>query len=302
MLKVAFQIDPIDSLNKERDSSLLLMQEGLERGCDIYHYTPNRLCYEGGKVFATGQRYQDPEQVNLDLAKFDIIFIRQDPPFDLNYITTTYLLEKLPKSVLLINNPTAIRNFPEKLFIDHPEITPDTMITQDKSKIDHFFDKHQKLILKPLYAFGGLDVIKIEDKQSLYYHFDVLFDKYKTPIILQQYLPTIAEGDKRVMMLDGEILAYFNRRPKNGNYLANLAAGGIAEKTTLSSKEQEVCDLIGAKLKQHNIIFAGIDIIGGYATEVNITSPTGIAAVNQLFNLTGKNKLQSVMWDRILSY
>ncbi len=303
-MKIAFQMDPMESIKFESDSTWQMMMEGGRRG-KLYHYTPNDLCWQNGKVMANVREiyiesnisYKFDDYKLTDLAEMDIIFIRQDPPYDMGYLTTTYLLEKISHKVLMINNPTAIRNFPEKLSIlDYPDLIPATFITSNKSDARIFASNYNKVVIKPLYSYAGSDVFCVP-KGDLNFNniIDNLIQIHKSPVIIQEFIPLISQGDKRIILVDGDPIGAFMRVPKQGDIRANLACGGKAERCEISEKDIEICKSIKPKLIENGLFFVGIDVIAGYLTEINITSPTGLVQIQKYSN----PNIVSDIWDRI---
>lgn len=307
-MKVAIQIDFLHKLNIQKDSTLFLIREALLRGfhCEIYH--PSHMSLVSGQLFAKCQTitahkngFETSKARLIKLDEFDVILMRQEPPFDMNYITSTYLLEKIAGKVLIVNNPSEVRNLPEKLFVcDFPEFMPPTVITNDQEIILDFLQEHGQIIFKPLYAFGGSDIHLVNEVDQATQTLDLLIQKYDTPVVVQKYLPEIALGDKRIMLLNGKILGAFNRVPPESAFRANLAVGGVGDITTITPKEHKICEIVGKELAKRGIIFAGLDIIGGFLTEINVTCPTGIAITNDLYKLTGKERIESRIWDKIV--
>ena len=300
-------MDPIEGIKTNTDTTLLLMREAYARGYRLHYYITEKLFMKNGEVCATTERlefldYQVnyynlgiPETTNLN--QMDVILMRQDPPFDMNYITSTYLLEKLTNPVF-VNHPTAVRNMPEKLFVcDFPDLMPPTLISQDIELIHQFQIEHKEVVLKPLYASAGQGIFYInEAADNLSSIVEFSLQRYKAPLIVQKFIKEVFAGDKRVIMLCGEVLTVYNRLPKAGDFRANGAQGGSFAACSLSEYEIDMCKTIGAELKKNGIIFAGLDIIGNYLTEVNVTSPTGLVLSNQLYN----KKFEVEVWDRIL--
>ena len=291
-MKMAFQMDPMDSLNFKSDTTWQLMLEAAKKSL-IYHYTPKNLFWLNGGLFALLQEviivndsYQLKEAEIVNLTDMDIIFIRQDPPYDMAYLTTTYLLEKISDKVLILNNPRAIRDFPEKISIlDYPDFIPPSLITYNEKEAKEFASNYEKVILKPLYSFAGNDVflLKLNDANFSKTMSD-LIRVYNAPVIVQKFLEEVAQGDKRIILVDGEPVGGFLRIPKSGEIRSNLACGGTAIKADLTAREIEICKALKPKLLENNLFLVGIDVIGGYLTEINITSPTGIVAIQEFFN------------------
>ncbi|MFV0245289.1 MAG: glutathione synthase [Qingshengfaniella sp.] len=306
-MKIAFQMDPIQSVNIDADSTFRLAEEAQARGHEMFFYTPDRLAWNEGRLTARGQRFTvqrvkaapailEPEET-LDLAALDVIWLRQDPPFDMGYITTTLLLDHVHPSTLVVNDPFWVRNFPEKLLVlRFPDLTPPTLITRDLAELRAFKDRHGDMILKPLYGNGGAGVFKLghgdSNLNSLYELFSGI---NREPLIAQKFLPQVAKGDKRIILVDGEPVGAINRVPASGETRSNMHVGGRAEKTELTARDLEICAAIGPTLKQHGQIFVGIDVIGDYLTEINVTSPTGL---QELERFDGRN-VTSLIWEAI---
>ncbi|MCE3232814.1 MAG: gshB [Rickettsiaceae bacterium] len=303
LLKIAMQMDPIDSINLDRDTTFTLSLEAQSRGHKLFYYQPHNLSLKNGEVIAVvqeitlqrkkGDHYRFGKTLEVSMAEMDIVLMRQDPPFDMNYITYTYMLDKIHPKTLVINNPTEVRSCAEKIFVtDFKEFTPPTLISADRDTIRKFYTEQKEIVLKPLYAFGGIDVFK-PDNSNIDSLMDELIGKYNSPIIAQKFLKEIAEGDKRILLLNGEFLGALNRVPKEGNIRANMGEGGVAVQTTLSKREQEIIETVGPELKKRGLIIAGLDVIGGYLTEINVTSPTGLEVMNGLYN----THLEKKFWD-----
>ena len=307
-LKIAVQMDPVHLLNFETDSTISLIKEAQLRDYSVYCYTPAQMFMSAGKVYAKCQtikifnkEYELGETSVTCLEEFDVVLMRQDPPFDINYITATYLLEKIHPRTLVVNSPTEVRNLPEKLFIcNYPELMPPTTITQDFEVVQEFLSEHKQIVLKPLYAFGGADVVLASDSKSTKQAFDHIIEKYRAALVVQKFLPEVKFGDKRVILINGAAVGAVNRIPAQESIKANLVAGGTATKTTITFAEQKICRIIGAELKSRGIIIAGIDLIGDYITEVNVTCPTTFNAINNLYQLHAKDRIESLAWDAIL--
>jgi glutathione synthase len=301
-------MDPIHSLNFETDSTIALIKEAQRRNFEIYYYIPAQIFLSSGKVFAKCQtvsinsnEYKLGEVTTINLENFDVILMRQDPPFDMNYITSTYLLEKLQHPII-VNNPTEVRNLPEKLFIcNYPEFTPSTVITQDFAIAKEFLSQHAQVVIKPLYAFGGEDISLITNENQMKREFDHLIKKYNAAVIVQKFLPEVKVGDKRIILINGNIAGAVNRIPASGSIKANLAAGGIAVATEITAYEHEMCQIIGQELVKRGIVIAGLDIIGKYVTEVNVTCPTTFNAINNIYGLRDKERIEALVWDSILN-
>jgi glutathione synthase len=298
-LRVAFQMDPIESINIAGDSTFALMLKGQELGHKLHHYLADDLTYQEGRLYAgvreisvkpaAGDHFRFGEFAILDLGRdVDVVMMRQDPPFDLGYITATHLLERIQGETLVVNDPAAVRNAPEKLWVlDFERFMPPTMITRSLGAARHFLGEHGELVLKPLHGNAGKAVFKIErDGANLSALMELFNATYREPHMLQAFLPEVSEGDKRIVLVDGEVAGAINRRPGAGEIRSNLAAGGSAEATELTQTEREICGALGPELKRRGLLFVGIDVIGGrWLTEINVTSPTGIVAIDR-FNGT----------------
>jgi glutathione synthase len=300
-------MDPIESINVLADSTFVLALEAQARGHRLYHYLPRQLSLNDGRVTAQARRLRvwrgrkkhaalGPVEI-LDLARMNVILMRQDPPFDMAYITATHLLEHVSGKVLVVNDPAAVRNAPEKLFATHfPGLMPPTLVSSDRDAILDFRKKHRDIILKPLFGNGGAGVFRVTPKDE---NFNALLEsfaaQYREPIVVQRYLPAVRKGDKRIILVDGEPLGAVLRVPAKGEARANLHVGGKAMKTKLTRREREICATIGPTLKNQGLIFVGIDVIGDYLTEINVTSPTGIQEINRLDGVT----LEKNVWDAI---
>ena len=293
-LKVAVQMDPIAHINISGDSTFALLLEAQARGHELYYYTPDKLSFQNGKVTAPLQtlQVQDEKSAHFnvgaaqvqDLSGLDVILLRQDPPFDLAYITTTHILERLHPKVLVVNNPAEVRNAPEKLMVlDYPQLMPPTLISRDRDAIEAFRAQHGDVVMKPLYGNGGAAVFKVALKDP---NFGSLFDLFSSimrePWVIQRFLPKVVEGDKRIILIDGEAAGAVNRVPPEGDIRSNMVRGGAAHPTDLSPRELEICRTIGPELKRRGLIFVGIDVIDGNLTEINVTSPTGLRAIKRL--------------------
>ena len=306
-MKVAFQMDPIGSVNIDADSSFRLAEEAQARGHELFFYTPDHLSYREGRIMARAhslrvQRVQGDHAhlgpiIDLDLADVDVVWLRQDPPFDMGYITTTHLLDRLKGQTLVVNDPFWVRNNPEKLLVlDFPDLTPPTTIARDLSVLSDFKDRHGDIILKPLYGNGGAGVFRLpESDRNLNSLHELFTGMNREPLIAQKFLPDVAKGDKRIILVDGAPVGAINRVPAVGETRSNLHVGGRAEKVGLTAREHEICAAIGPRLKEMGQVFVGIDVIGGYLTEINVTSPTGI---QELERFDGVN-VAARIWDAI---
>ncbi|WP_294123600.1 glutathione synthase [Sphingomonas sp.] len=307
-LTVAVQMDPLEKIGIAGDSTFALMLRAQERGHRQFHYLAQDLSYEDGRVRARarpvtvqrvqGNHFSAGDPVVLDLASdVDVILMRQDPPFDIGYITATYLLERIASETLVVNDPRSVRDAPEKLFVlDFAEFMPPTMISRNLAEIREFHAQHGEIVVKPLHGKAGEGVFRIgRDGTNLTALTELFGSIWKEPFIAQAFLPSVTEGDKRIVLVDGEVAGAINRRPKQGEFRSNLAAGGTAEQTTLTDREHEICAAIGPELKRRGLLFVGIDVIGGMMTEINVTSPTGIVAIDQ-FN---GSDTPALIWDAI---
>jgi|TARA_A100001035_G_scaffold140338_1_gene110235 glutathione synthase len=310
MIKVGFQMDPLDNIDPRLDTSFRLAEEAELRGYSVFHYLPNNLTFSKTRIIANGHfvklnRKQNPsftilKNKTIDIGHdLDILWIRQDPPFNMDYLSSTYLLDFVGKETLIVNNPFWVRNFPEKLLVlNYPQLMPATIITSRIEVIQEFREKYGDIILKPLYGNGGAGVFKINYNDKNFVALFELFQMNSTePLIAQEFLPEVINGDKRIILLDGEILGAINRIPQKGEIRSNMHVGGKAVATELSIDEIKICEQIGSTLKEHGQIFVGIDVIGGKLTEINVTSPTGLQELEKFEN---KN-LASKVWDKIIS-
>jgi glutathione synthase len=306
-LGVAIQMDPIDSIDIDADSTFVMAMEAQDRGHDLWYYTPSDLSFTPNRVYARARPlavrrdYDDfftlGEPQELDLSTMDVVLLRQDPPFDMAYITTTHVLERIHPNTLVVNDPAEVRNAPEKIFVtDFPEFMPETLITHRRSEIEAFRDQHQDIIIKPLYGNGGAGVFRLtpgdENLSSILEMFEAAS---REPLICQRYLPEIRQGDKRIILVDGTPIGGVARMPQEGEARANFHSGGTAEQAKLTAREREICAGIGPVLKEKGLVFVGIDVIGDYMTEINVTSPTGIQETNRLSN----TKIEADIWDAI---
>ena len=308
-LRVAVQMDPIEKINIGGDSTFALMLKAQERGHKLYHYLAEDLTYDRGRLYAgaqeisvqaiAGDHFRKEEFVILDLGRdVDVVLMRQDPPFDLGYITATHLLERIRSETLVVNDPASVRNAPEKLWVlDFAQFMPPTMITRSLGAARHFLAEHGDMVIKPLHGFAGGSVFRIgRDGENLASLIELFNRTYREPHVLQKFIPEISQGDKRIVLVDGEVAGAVNRVPGEGEIRSNLAVGGKAAKTELTAGEQEICSALGPELKRRGLLFVGIDVIGGrWLTEINVTSPTGIVAIDK-FNGTDTPAL---IWDAI---
>ncbi len=306
-LRVAVQMDPIDRINIRGDSTFALLLEAQQRGHTISYYTPDKLALLDGKLFAqlaplqvrdtAGDHFTLGEWKRAALADFDVVLLRQDPPFDLNYITSTHLLERIHPKTLVVNDPGSVRNAPEKVFVtEFPQLMPPTLVTRDLAEIKAFRAQHGDIVMKPLYGKGGEAVFRLQREDlnfgSLY---DLFAATFREQWVVQKFLPEIRQGDKRIILVDGEYAGAVNRVPAPDDLRSNMVRGGSPEATELTAREKEICEALGPELARRGLLFVGIDVIGGYLTEINVTSPTGIVAIDK-FNGTDTPAL---IWDAI---
>ena len=309
-LRVAVQMDPLHSINIAGDSSFALMLSAQERGHEIYHYDVGSLTLdEDDRLIAharpvtvqrvVGDHYKAGDLRRLDLGRdIDVVLMRQDPPFDMGYITATHLLERIEGEALVVNNPVSVRNAPEKVMVlDYRRFIPPTIVTRSVEEVRLFQKKHGAVVVKPIHGNGGKAIFRVgPEGENLGALFEVFNQTWPEPHMVQAFLPEVAKGDKRIVLVDGEIAGAINRKPGEGEFRSNLAVGGYAEKTELTAQEQEICAALGPELKRLGLIFVGIDVIGGkYLTEINVTSPTGIVAIDK-FNGTDT---PGMIWDAI---
>ena len=308
-MKIAFQMDPIGPIDIAADSTFRLAEEAQARGHELFYYTPDQLAYQEGRLTARGwplrvQRVVGDhallgDEQEVDLAEFDVIWLRQDPPFDMHYITTTHLLDRVHPKTLVVNDPFWVRNYPEKLLVlEFPELTPPTTIARDLDTINVFKQKHGDIIVKPLYGNGGAGVFRLDQNDRNLASLHELFTGFsREPLIAQKFLPAVSKGDKRVILVDGEPIGAINRVPAVGETRSNMHVGGRPEKIELSARDLEICRTIGPLLREKGQIFVGIDVIGEYLTEINVTSPTGI---QELERFDGINVAEKI-WQAIES-
>ncbi|HVY59499.1 MAG TPA: glutathione synthase [Xanthobacteraceae bacterium] len=306
-LDVAVQMDPIERINIRGDSTFALLLEAQARGHRLAYYTPDRLALRDGAVFARvqalkvrdqeGDHFTLGESRRVDLGTLDVILMRQDPPFDLAYISATHLLERVHPKTLVVNDPTHVRNAPEKMFVtEFPELMPPTLITRDLEEIKAFRAEHGDIVMKPLYGAGGAAVFRLarEDVNfgSLY---DLFAATFREQWVVQKYLPNVTQGDKRIILVDGEAAGAVNRVPQANDLRSNMVRGGAAQATDLTPREREICARLGPALRERGLLFTGIDVIDGWLTEINVTSPTGIRAIKNF----GGPDIAALIWDKI---
>jgi glutathione synthase len=306
-LRVAIQMDPVERINIETDTTFLLMLEAQTRGHGLWHFTPETLSLEDGRVLARGRalnlRAVAGDHHSLggfetrELSDFDVVLMRQDPPFDLAYITATYFLERIHPKTLVVNNPAEVRNAPEKLLVtSFPGLQPPTLISADVEAIRDFRARHGDMVLKPLYGGAGSGVVRLKPDDP---NLDALLELHamigREPVIAQKFIPAVSRGDKRILLVDGEPVGAINRVPAAGQVRSNMARGGRAEAVELTARDLQICKAIGPELRRRGLIFVGIDVIGDYLTEINVTSPTG---AQQLKRFSGVDAA-AALWDRI---
>ncbi|WP_289034857.1 glutathione synthase [uncultured Roseibium sp.] len=304
-LKVAVQMDHISSINIAGDSAFALMLEAQARGHALYHYTPDRLAMIGDDVYCglepvevrdeVGNHFTLGEKQRFNMADVDVVLMRQDPPFDLSYIAATHILEKVHPNTLVVNDPAEVRNAPEKLFVtEFADLMPPTLVTRDRDEIDLFRAEYGDIVMKPLFGHGGAAVFRIT-RDDLNYGslYDFFAATFREPWVIQQFLPNVKHGDKRILLVDGEFAGAVNRVPAEGDLRSNMVRGGAARESELTEKEREICARLGPSLKEKGLILVGIDVIDGRLTEINVTAPTGIRAVAKL----GGPDIAARVWD-----
>ena len=308
-LSVAVQMDPVSTIHVDKDSTFALALEAQRRGHRLFHYLPGDLALEDGKVSAwvqpwTVQRSADRHSIlgeaqKIDLTDMDVVLLRQDPPFDLSYITSTHILDHIHPRTLVVNNPTSVRNAPEKLLVTHfPQLAPPTLITCNRRQIADFRARHRDIIVKPLFGNGGAGVFHVtESDENLNSLLEMFALMSRDPLIIQKYLPEVRQGDKRIILVDGVAVGAVNRVPAQGEARSNMHVGGTACKSSLTRRDHEICEAIGPTLREQGLIFVGIDVIGDYLTEINVTSPTGIQEIDRFDEVC----IEAQIWDSIES-
>ncbi|MER0238366.1 glutathione synthase [Fulvimarina sp. MAC8] len=306
-LKTAVQMDHVSSIQIRGDSTFAIGLEAQKRGHELWHYTPDRLSMRGDTLTARaekmelreveGDHFTLGETEKIDLAEMDVVLLRQDPPFDMSYITSTHLLERVHPQTLVVNDPASVRNAPEKIFVtEFPDLMPETLITKDIEEVKAFRAEFGEMIMKPLYGNGGAGVFHITKEDKNLSSFMEMFGMlYREPFICQRYLPGVRKGDKRIILIDGEIAGAINRVPAETDARSNMHVGGRAEATDLTERDREICARIAPALKERGLIFVGIDVIGDVMTEINVTSPTGIREVKRF----GGADIAALLWDAI---
>jgi glutathione synthase len=306
-LRVAVQMDPIERINIGGDSTFALLLEAQSRGYELSYYTPDRLTLRNGEVFAAvhglsvrdtqGDHFTLGDAKRTSVSTFDVVLMRQDPPFDLAYISATHLLERVHPRTLVINDPTHVRNAPEKVFVtEFPDLMPPTLVTRDRAEIESFRGEHGDIVMKPLYGKGGEAVFRVG---AVDLNFGSLYDLFTTmfrePWVVQKFLPAVKHGDKRIILVDGEFAGAVNRVPAENDLRSNMVRGGAAQATDLTEREREICRRLGPALRVRGLLLVGIDVIDGWLTEINVTSPTGIRAIKKL----GGPDIAALIWDKI---
>ncbi|SHJ72960.1 glutathione synthase [Aureimonas altamirensis DSM 21988] len=306
-LKVAVQMDHVSSITIKGDSTFALCLEAQRRGHSLFHYTPDRLSMRDGVVTARleamqlaeeqGRHFTLGEPVRTDLAEMDVVLLRQDPPFDMNYITSTHLLERLQPGTIVANDPAWVRNMPEKIFVtEFSDLMPETLITKDAAEVAAFRAEFGEIVMKPLYGNGGAGVFHLtRDDRNLSSFMETFALLFREPFIVQRYLPDVRKGDKRVILIDGEPVGAINRVPSETDARSNMHVGGRAEPADITDRDREICARIGPALRERGQLFVGIDVIGDYLTEINLTSPTGIREVRRF----GGADIAALFWDKI---
>ena len=306
-LEVAIQMDPMETVNIDGDSTFAMALEAKKRGHKLYHYLPKHLSFRDRKVTARaaeldvrrvqGDHFTLGQRGVMNLADVDVVLMRQDPPFDMSYITATHVLEHIHPKTLVVNDPAHVRNAPEKLFVTHFEdVMPPTLITHDPEEIRAFRAEHKDIIVKPLFGNGGAGVFHIKpDDENLNSLLEIFTQMFREPIIVQTYLPEVRQGDKRVILIDGKGVGAINRIPADGEARSNMHVGGRAVKCEMTRRDHEICEIIGPELKKRGQIFVGIDVIGRYLTEINVTSPTGIQELSRFDGID----VPAMLWDAI---
>ena len=308
-LKIALQMDPLERLDLKGDTTFILGLEAIKRGFEVYFYSPNDLIYKNNVVYAKAKildlAFKNGKEIFnygkvkvLKLSSLDVILMRQDPPFNMSYITATHILEKITSQTLILNNPFHVRNAPEKIFVtEFSKLMPETLITRETSEIIKFKKKNKNIIIKPLYGNGGEGVFYIKDNDS---NFNVIMENflnlYEEQFIIQSYIPEVKKGDKRIILIDGEVVGAINRIPAKNENRSNMHVGGKPIKTSLNYKDKLICEEISPHLRAKGLFFVGIDVIGNYLTEINVTSPTGIREINRL----NKTSIEKIFWDKAL--
>ena len=309
-MKIAVQMDPVMAVDPHADSTYALMREASKRGYELFHYQPTSLSLRGKKLTAMGEEVEilsgnpharlGPRQ-RLELSQMDVLLLRQDPPFDMAYITTTHMLEHVMDDVLVVNDPIWVRNAPEKLLVMHyPELMPETLVTCDPLEIRAFREEFGDIIIKPLFGNGGAGVFKLTRKDpNLASLLEMFAERSAEPLMIQRFLPDVAAGDKRIILADGEVVGAINRVPQAGEARSNMHVGGRPEKISMSPRDHEICAAIGPMLKERGLIFVGIDVIGNHITEINVTSPTGLQELDRFDGINSAGILLDAIEARL---
>lgn len=307
-LTVAIQMDPLEEIDTSTDSTFVLALEAQRRGFSVYHYLPSNLALENGRLFTEAtpvvfsqdsqKKFRKGKPETINLTTVDIVLLRQDPPFDMSYITSTHMLEHVHPKTLVVNDPNHVRNSPEKLFVTKfPDLMPPTLITSDQKHLFNFREEHKDVVVKPLFGNGGAGVFHVSpDDENFTALLELFGTMYREPIIIQRYEPSVRKGDKRIILIDGRPAGALNRIPSKGESRANLHIGGVAKKSSLTDREKDICEEIGPELRKRGLLFVGIDVIGGHLTEINVTSPTCLQEINRFDNI----RLEEQIWDAIL--
>jgi glutathione synthase len=306
-LKIACQMDPIDRIDIRGDSTFALLLEAQKRGHELFYYTPPHLALDGAHLIArgstltvedrVGDHYKLTDARKVDLADWDVVLLRQDPPFDMGYITTTHLLERIHPRTLVVNDPAHVRNAPEKVWVlEFQDLMPPTLVTRNPDDVKEFRKRYEDIILKPLYGNGGASVFRVAPGDTNLNSLIELFQTvFREPFMVQEYRPEVRDGDKRIILIDGEVVGAINRVPASDETRSNMHVGGVAKPTELTAREREICERLKPELKRRGLIFTGIDVIGPYLTEINVTSPTGIRQVKDF----GGADIAALFWDAV---
>ena len=306
-LEIAVQMDHVSTVSIAGDTTFALSLEAQRRGHALYHYTPDRLSMDGGKVYARvepmtvrdekGNHFSLGEPKRTDLSTMDVVLLRQDPPFDMNYITTTHILERIHPGTLVVNDPAWVRNSPEKIFVtEFPDLMPETLVTRDAAEVAAFRKQHGDIIVKPLYGNGGAGIFHLrEDDRNLASLLEMFSQMFREPFIVQRYLKDVRKGDKRIILIEGEPVGAINRVPAEHDSRSNMHVGGRAEAAGLTEREREICARIGPSLRERGFVLVGIDVIGDHMTEINVTSPTGVREVKRF----GGADIAALFWDAV---
>jgi glutathione synthase len=310
-MKVAVQIDPLDKIIFESDSTISLIRESVKRGFETWYYYSSDMSLDNNKVVAQCTKITSLAEGSIntsdiktmDLEGFNVILMRQDPPVNMRYLTSTYILEKISEEVVILNHPRSVRDCSEKLFplTVFSKLMPPTLVAEDLKKAEDFLSVNHEIVIKPLYGYAGQDIFKEtkEDFEKFQKDFQSILSNHQSPVMLQRFLPEVKVGDKRIILVEGEIAGAINRVPQDMSIKANMSAGGEARKTEITDRDREICNIVGPELKSRGIIFAGLDVIGDYLTEINVTSPTGIESMNNLYSLEKKSRIESQIWDAL---